>query len=45
MSLLVSGHALNYNEGKKNSLVMASPEYIAIRLVCGAERGGGEDEI
>ncbi len=38
MSLHVSGPALNYNERRKKSLVMASLEYIIIALVCGAGR-------
>lgn len=38
MSLHVSGHALNYNEGRKSSLVMVPPWYIIITVACGAER-------
>lgn len=44
MSLHVSGPALNYNEGKKKSLVMASLEYIILALMCGEEGGEGEGE-
>lgn len=44
----MSGLALNYNEGRKKSPVMASLEYIIIALECGAEtereRGGREGE-
>lgn len=35
----MSRRALNYNEGKKYSLVMASPEYTVITLLFGAKGG------
>lgn len=34
----MSGHALNSNEGKKDSLEMASPEYITITVVSVVQR-------